>query len=413
MRDIQFSHNHVKHAIFLSSYLAFFTHFFYYYQWNPTIAGHLSYLFYMFPALILLFEHKKVEKTHFLFGREYVLFAILPLFSYITKIIYYHEPLHDLYKDLCPLLLFLLYHVLVIKRISVPLILKIVLLFGFVTFLIQVFQIQNPDSAMFGQNIDPESIGAVGVIEVRNGINRYRLDGMFYMSIFAVMFYWNKLQNKFTLFKLFLFICFLVSIYLYLARQIIAVVLLTLAISLILRDKTPNIFKYFVFLIIGFLLFFYFDNLFGTFLSKTNEEFNTANIRSFSYTFLFERCLSNPYIFLFGNGNPSIVDTWKETLDVYTNDVGFVGEWFNYGLIRLLVYIVVVYKILWKYSNYIPLYLKLFVLCICLDSILIHPFQRQSHMIVWTLAIYIAEIYIKKNMRDRALLREKQIINHS
>lgn len=40
------------------------------------------------------------------------------------------------------------------------------------------------------------------------------------------------------------------------------------------------------------------------------------------------------------------------------------------------------------------MHLKLFVLCIFIDTVLIHPFQTQSHAYVWISIVYMAELYI-------------------
>lgn len=373
---------------FLIFIAIFTTHFFAYSDWNLTYAGWASYPIYSW-ILYKVWVGRKHTRWECLFKKEFLSIYILHFFSLVSVALIYGDPVSKFHQLVFPWTIFLLYFFFHNYNFEEKTFIKVFITIGMITFLIQVAQILNPHTVYFGIDQERE-------LETRNGILRYRLDVCFYFTIFCVLYFWSKFVSQRKMLYLMLFFVFFVSIYLYLARQILFVVLVTIILSSLYSSQGKNVKKALLFLalIIGYILYLKADELIEEFISKTQDDLDEDYARYGAIIFFFTAAVQSPYTILFGNGTPLIESDWSEIYGYYTVDVGIIGEFFNYGILPILVYLRIVYLILKKYSVYIPMHLKLFVLCILIDTILIHPFQAQSHAFVWISIVYMAELYI-------------------
>lgn len=390
---------------FLIFIAIFTTHFFAYSNWNITYAGWASYPIYGW-ILYKIFIGRKRTSGKYLFQKEFLLLYILHFFSLVSLASIYGDPISKYYQLIFPWTIYLLYfffHKYDFKESSF---IKVFVFIGMITFLIQIVQILNPHTVYFGIDEERE-------LETRNGILRYRLDVCFYFTIFCVLYFWSKFILQRKMLYLILFFVFFVSIYLYLARQILFVVILTIILSSLYSSQGKNVKKalFFFVLIFVYILYLNADRLFDEFISKTQDDLDEDNVRYSSTIFFFTAAIQSPYTILFGNGTPSIEKMWQELYGYYTVDVGIIGEFFHYGILPILVYSYIVYLMLKKYSRFIPLHLKLFILCIFIDTVLIHPFQNQSHAFVWISVIYMAELCIYSSPMIERNKSKKNLIN--
>lgn len=82
---------------------------------------------------------------------------------------------------------------------------------------------------------------------------------------------------------------------------------------------------------------------------------------------------------------------------VYPSDIGIVGQWFYYGVIWVLTYVVLLYKLLVKYNRVLPLYIKLFVFGAFVNCIMIMPYYNNFCYLIWAEVLYICDLYITKS----------------
>lgn len=361
----------------------FTTQCFMYKDWNPTTAGQLSHFIYGGILLAVFVDGRRYTKL--MFGRDFRLIYLFSFLSLVSLILIYGESITKFYQIILPWSIFLLYFFFWKYQFKEKILINTILGLGFVTFIIQIIQLCFPSLSLFG-------VHDVDNLEVRNGILRFRLDFLFYFSIFGVMYYWERFVYGFKYKYLTLFLLFFSSLYLYLSRQLLFVVIVTIMFSPILSmkksKKTILIISSVIFI---FILFYNISALFGEFIMKTETELNDDNIRYIGAQFFLEKSLNTPFTFIFGNGVPQIEAFWKENYSLYTSDVGIIGQLFNYGIIRIVIFFVIVYRLLVRHASALPLYLKMFILCTFIDSILIFPFQSQSHALVWISVVYLSE----------------------
>ena len=99
---------------------------------------------------------------------------------------------------------------------------------------------------------------------------------------------------------------------------------------------------------------------------------------------------------LFGNGFPKDLKIWQENYRLFVSDIGIVGQWFTHGIFWVLAYFTSIYKILWKYKNSIPLYIKLFVLSGLVHCPMVASFGGASTLLTWLSVLYISSLYINQ-----------------
>lgn len=384
---------------------------FYYFYWDYDFAGSIQTLLYIIIIIYYILLRKEWKNKVFILDRAVNLLVITPLFSLITVQFYYGQSAYARKRDGLVMAIFLLYYLFIYLRIKPATLIKSYILIGLLVLFLQVYQQFIPFEALFGKRTEEDMffMKTTEEIEIRNGIYRFMFDAFFYVSFISLYFSWQKLREKFSVLYLGLFACFIVSIYFYLARQIIAVTLIVLLLSMIKNVKGLVI----VFLVIACIAIFsskYVDILFGEMLAKASDELSSDSYgRIFAYGFFAAKIVSSPIVFLLGNGFLSEEAVWAEVYHFFTSDIGIVGAVYHYGILWLFAYIYVFYVALVKCRDYLPPYIKWFLMTIIVDSILITPMQRPSFMFVFISALYIIEWHHINhkpyNLRKNELIR--------
>jgi len=68
-----------------------------------------------------------------------------------------------------------------------------------------------------------------------------------------------------------------------------------------------------------------------------------------------------------------------------------------YGLLYVIAYFRLVYKVLLVYREYVPTYIKMFVVATGLISIMIYPLAGIMNYLVWSILLYICDLHIIKS----------------
>lgn len=387
-------------SILIIAFIFFSTQFFRYADWNPTYAGRCTYFVYAFIMAFVYFYKNNLRVIYAPFKNEVWMLLYLFLFGTIVRLIIY--PDSSLYEEryyILAISTFLFYHIYYICNCREHDIIKIFLFISLCIFCIQVFQIAFPEKAVFGIYDEELRNSRKAIAEIRNGIYRFRIPGYFF-TLFCIYYYWNKLLLRITQKDVLIFSILLVSMYLYLTRQIIFATFFTLTCSfLFIKSSSFKEKSIAVIIACGIIGLYFANDLFGEFYKKTLQETNTGNIRWVATKFYLEKICSSPFTFLFGNGNPQSLQKWKE-LGLHPSDIGFIGEMFHYGVLWMLFYFYTVYLIVVKYGRMLPLYIKLFVFGTFIDSIMIFPYRSAHEYLVWVSMLYIASLYIGRYQTD-------------
>lgn len=382
-----------------------------YNYWDYSSSNAIESLLYLSIILCYFFVLRKWNKNGLKFRYVVNSLVITPLFSLITVQFYFGQSAYARKRDGLVVAIFLLYYFFLYYRIKPITLVKAFVILGLIVLFLQICQQFFPFDALFGKRTEDQMffLKTTEDVEIRNGIYRFSFDPFFYVTFISLYYSWQKLREKFSVMYLGLFVCFVVSIYFYLARQIIAVTLIVLILSLIKNIKSVVI----VFLVVACIVLFsskYIDILFGEMLAKASDELSSDSYgRIFAYGFFATKIISSPFVFMFGNGFLSEEAVWAEVYHFFTADIGIVGAVYHYGFLWMCAYIYVFYVALFRCKEFLPPYIKWFLYTIIIDSIFITPMERPSFMFVFTSALYIIEwhhINTKPyNLRKNELVR--------
>ena len=328
----------------------------------------------------------------------------IPLLQTISKSYIYNESLYDERHLFASLFTFLLFFVFRSRKIREKDIVLSITIIGLVIFIIQVWQQLYPNYAVFGVYTSDTWERGKDIAEERDNMYRFRL-GTTFITLFCFYYYWDILQRKYSFLNLCMFIFFSISIYLYLTRQILFASILTISFSFIfVKSKSKNKWRMILaILFVNILLFSYYSSLFGALIEKTVEESDESNIRVIASVFFWNKIIENPIMFMIGHGHINDMINWQIIYDIYHTDVGIIGEWFLYGCLWVALYIYTLFLVLYKYSDAIPLYIKLFVFGTSINSIMIFPYRTMYEYYIWVMMLYITSLYVDKKRQARLM----------
>lgn len=296
--------------------------------------------------------------------------------------------------------IWLLYFILHIYKVNERTLVFFFLIMAFLILFIQIFQQLSPGNAIFGVAVD--EIGNEN-FEIRNGLYRFRIGSNAIFSMPILFLFWNKFCKSMTLKSLVIPILLLVSIYLMLTRQLIAIALFGLTLSYFFWvKKGKRIYGVFFLLALSIILASCFDFLFGDLLQSSSENVNNDDyIRYASATYFFEQSVFNPLVTLLGNGIPAGETTYEGLINrlmgkgFFRSDVGFIGAAYNYGYIYLFVFFILVFKLIFNIK--IPGGYRLYFASTCLISMMIFPLTLMESCLVWATLLYICDLHINKS----------------
>lgn len=376
--------------------LLFVTQFFSYKNWNVTLGGQIANYISILLFLYVLYYLYKI-RWHYI-DIQIVLLLGTPLLSYLSLVFYSHGDPVQIKNYLYPLACVALYFVYRQNRIKESDIVIPYLIIGFAVLLIQIFQQLNLSSALFGLRTEEfmESYHTNDIVEIRNGIYRFRLDVTFYATFVGLYYCWEKYLYKQKTLYLCLFILLSISIYLYLARQIMFVSFAVVAFSFLLQRGMNRIKSFLLVSIFLFILYVFHDSLFGQLMKHASSD---SELRMAEYLFFWGESTKNPIVFLFGHGYGNQLTEIQATYRYYASDVGVIGQMYYFGFIWIVVFFVSLISILYKYWHQLPLYINMFLITILFDSVLISPFSIPSHRFTYVTILYLCYYHvIKKNI---------------
>lgn len=290
-------------------------------------------------------------------------------------------------------------------RFSERMILWILGLYALTTVGIQIAQQTDPLFAIFGG--DPEDLGELVVAEKRNGLARFFV-GSYHIQMLVMCFFWSRLLKTFRLHWAILSALLVVSIYLYLTKQIMASTLFTLGISFfMIKGRRVKILACVLAAVCLVALGVFWEDLFGDLIQDSKDDSFSHAIRFEFIEYIMEYNLTDPVGVLFGHGTSKPWFTELQNMQYFPSDIGFFGESIYFGWIWALAYFYVIYRIMVMYRHKIPLYIKLFVICSGLISIFIFPYRNRIETFNWICMIYICSLYID-DRKDLVLDKETE-----
>lgn len=326
--------------------------------------------------------------------KYYTLFLILwPITCHIYSILNDGIFSEDIIQSLPWLFvstLFMIFHRFHLSETRVLLILGIV---AITTVTIQIVQQAEPMFIVFG-DINGDQLGDTISSGERNGIIRLFV-GCYLLQMFMLCFFWCKFMQTFRIHWGLLSVLLLYSIYMYLTRQILLSVLLTLALSFFMfKGKGVRIFAICVLTIMLAALAVFWEDLFGEMIRDSKDDTFSQAIRFEFIGNITAYFFTHPIGAFFGHGfTVPLIQEWIHKL-YHLSDIGLFGEAFTYGWPWVVAYLYVAYRILITYRHKIPLYIQLYIISTGIIAIFIFPYRNRIELYTWISMLYISSLYI-------------------
>lgn len=330
--------------------------------------------------------------------------------SFILSVMYFNNSITVFSRYLIPLS-FLPYFYLVQKRVNFTTIEYILAVTAIVYMFCWFYQVWQVPLVVFGDDRGIEINNSRGFVRLWIATKEH----FSYLLFFSLALYNRTKKIVFIVIALMIF----AIVILHVGRQMILWSGL-LAFFYYIYTNSKNVWRLGILAILVFLAANYFLENFTVVadLIDTTESsqgginsFDTNNIRIKAIGYFIENYNTNPFTILFGSGFVSEgSEIYRkllcyENLGYYLDDVGFVAMYCNTGLISVILYFVLFYKILFKYkvaSRY--LYLKFYIAYILLLYMGSHALT--SNLIFVVLALYI----LKANSIQIELKSQKNMI---
>lgn len=275
-------------------------------------------------------------------------------------------------------------------------IITILAIVSIITVIIQIVQQVEPMLTVFG---DPtgENLGETIMNGERNGIMRLFV-GCYLLQMLMLFFFWCKFMQTFRIHWAVLTGLLVYSVYMYLTKQILISVMLTLAVSFfMLQGKRIKAIALVIMVVLGGILLVFWDDLFGEMIQDSKDDSFSHAIRFEFIGFIMQYFITHPVQAIFGHGfSIPLIQEWIHKL-YHLSDIGLFGEAFTYGWPWSLAYLYVAFRIFVTYRNKIPLYIKLYIMSTGIISIFIFPYRNRIEMYTWISMIYICSLYIDKD----------------
>lgn len=206
----------------------------------------------------------------------------------------------------------------------------------------------------------------------------------------------RKFRSKY----LILSFLFLSGIYLLLTRQVLFATMFCMVASVFLQRKGSWWTKIFVACLSIAIVVLYGTTLFSDMLETANDTLDDKDyVRFIAYEKFWADSVYNPICFLFGNGLSDGISPYGiylarlQNLGLYTSDVGFIGQGFEYGYIFVSFYYVMIGYIFFRYRRVIPLYLLQYMFSMFCCSVMLSLIGK---MAIWAVVLYLCDVNIEK-----------------
>lgn len=320
--------------------------------------------------------------------------------SILIAYVFWKQSLFLGFRSTTPDLFILLYFFLVTNEIDMKLVEKVVGILSFIYLLVWVYAVYSVPRVVFGIDLESEA-------GTNRGFYRFYIEGSRIVPL-AFFFFLNKYYNHKKFFWVALAVLFYIVVILHVRRQEIFWTTV-IGFYYVFRQL-----KYrWAYLIIAITLFTFVvnvsikeDSIIGIMLNQTDAQFERQSsgeedIRISASRFYLLEYHKNPVTFFFGNGIPnadSAFGAYHSSIQAkgyFVQDIGFVGLFANYGLIGVILYLALLYKVVTHKVSTEFMYAKLFILWTFGAFLLSHTLT--TTVLLNCFCLYILELDFEKN----------------
>ena len=347
-------------------------------------------------------KYKSFNNVEPTFKRMVLFFALYPIVGFFFSYVFHNQNFTSSLLSSAFNFFYLFFFVLEFLDVQEKDLVRIFFILGIAWVLISVIQQFTYPTYLFGAQETEKKI-----IEVRNNIYRFRMDGRQYVIPMLFYSFVEYISSRKKIYLLFLSIG-LVGVYLTVTRQVIFTVIICMLYgTYFLRKHVYNIKYIIIFSVILFLLNF--DLLFGNMIEQTDNDLNEDYIRFACYNFYgFEYNKNNLFVCLFGNGLPSLKSAYgleiyqiSRSQHFFQADIGIVGIYSWFGIIYVC-YVISFFIYIYKNRSFLDLYLKMYVLYMAFTSVMLWHFTFNAGIVTsQTCIFYLIYKSIERNKYGR------------
>lgn len=364
--------------LFIILLILFFSRFFSYIMWNPSIGNPLVkvLLIGLLPYCFIL-RNRIPQNTITTFV---LMFMFLPFVSILGSTLYHGQSISESLRVTLFSLTYLFFFVLYILKVDFHIILKIALFCGIIWTCMEVVQQFTYPHIWFATRYETLDHN----IEIRNGIYRFNIEGREFGLLLLFYSFQQYLEKSKKIYLLGIVVG-LIGIYMLVTRQIIVAAIASLVYGMFAMKKL-KISSFISIIVIALIVYINADKLFGTFVEMT-EGVDDSYIRFIAYKFYgLEYNNGSLFPFLVGNGLPGNSIYGNESsrladLGLYQADIGIVGMYSWYGIIYVIT-VVAFFVYIIKMRRRVDFYLQMYIVFMLLTSIMLHHFGYNSHHIM-------------------------------
>ncbi len=351
----------------------------------PALIYYSYYGFFSLAVLVIVFIYKK--SSYNTFAGPILIILIAEIGGAINASYSWNQSLTDSFKAVLSSMSYILFLVLITWQLKIKEIEKLVLILGAAFIVIYLFSFLIYPKVIFG---------VIGNNEESRGFQRIRTDGigfLFLLSFFAL----NKyiLNKKF--FFLAIYILTLVCIVMSLTRTYIIFSIVFSAVFILKNSSNLTKVMAIVIGIAGFYLISR-SNFYKLMAKQTNEQSTEIkdDIRVLSADFYLNNFSPNAVSEILGNGEAykdteysKYIDYLELGLGYYTSDIGYIGFYVKFGILVLISYLVIFWKVIKRSVSEEYLYSQYFLIFIFSISFIIDCPFNTNFIPSFMLALYI------------------------
>lgn len=390
----------------LFAFIIVVTNCFAYKNWN--VKTYIFLPFYAIFILVILLHQKKMKakQNERNFSNLVIAMMVVPFLCFISY--FYNGDMEwtshpTTFISMCGSLTLLLYFFLHALRVNERTIIFVIFTAAFCILFLQVFQQLSPSHAMFGVKSGyseglAETLSVTDLVEVRNGLYRYRISGILF-TIMAMCYAWQQVLKKRSFKNVVFFLAFAASMYLFLTRQymIASVGMCVFSVFLVGKSSFASKLKFLIpIALLLFVLYMFSDALFGSLLEDTQKQTDNAedDIRALAFAYYWNEIITNNLTMFFGAGGNSSSAAYASQYNMYWVDIGLVGQWFAWGIGAILTYVVFLYKLFFKRNYDVAPWVRLVAFVSFITCFLIYPFPSPVQFMAWSMALYVVDLHI-------------------
>lgn len=371
-----------------------------YIGWNQTLGGQVQKIVLLGLLAFVVLNANKAPKTPM---KPFALgMMVMPFVSILGANTVHGQSIAEGFRVTMFSFTYLLFFVMYIMKVEQRVILKMCLAFGVFWVAMETIQQITYPTIWFATRYDTFD----REMEIRNDVYRFNMEGREFgllLLFFCFQKYLEFNKRKY----LYGFIAGLVGVYLLATRQIMVASVLCLLYGMFAMHKL-KLTSFCAIAAIVLIIYLNMDALFGDYIEMT-QQVDEDDIRLVSYYFYGIEYNKGEFLpFLLGNGlsGESAYGTEIANFQItglYRADIGIVGMYSWYGVFYVVL-VLAFFVYIFRERKYIDLYLRMYVVYMCLTSIMLHHFGYSTHHIM-TLCflLYLIDASMLKNKQANAL----------